>query len=62
MHEADLLSEGSFDKVMKGARIVFHTASPFIIRAEKDAQKELIEPALHGTQVRTSRRYSHSSM
>ena len=54
LHEADLLKEGSFDAVVKGARIVFHTASPFFITAEHDAQKELIEPALHGTQVRSS--------
>lgn len=52
LHEADLLEEGSFDAVVKGARYVFHTASPFFIKAEHDAQKELVEPALHGTQVR----------
>ena len=52
LHEADLLREGSFDDVVRGARIVFHTASPFFIKAEKDAQKELIEPAVHGTRVR----------
>jgi uncharacterized protein YbjT (DUF2867 family) len=31
LHEADLLREGSFDEVIKGADIVFHTASPFIM-------------------------------
>ena len=51
LHEAELLVDGSFDEVVKGSRIVFHTASPFFIKAEKDAQKELIEPALVGTQV-----------
>ncbi len=30
LHEADLLKEGSFDEVVKGADYVFHTASPFI--------------------------------
>lgn len=51
LHEAELLVDGSFDEVVKGSRIVFHTASPFFMKAEKDAQKELIEPALIGTQV-----------
>jgi len=32
LHEADLLSEGSFDNVVKGADFVFHTASPFFLR------------------------------
>lgn len=32
LHEADLLSEGSFDDVVKGADFVFHTASPFFLR------------------------------
>jgi nucleoside-diphosphate-sugar epimerase len=32
LHEADLLSDGSFDSVVKGADLVFHTASPFFIR------------------------------
>ena len=51
LHEADLLKEGAFDEVVRGAHFVFHTASPFFIKAEKDAQKELIDPALKGTQV-----------
>ena len=29
LHAADLLKEGSFDKVVEGAHFVFHTASPF---------------------------------
>lgn len=29
LHEADLLKEGSFDDAVKGAHLVFHTASPF---------------------------------
>jgi len=29
LHEADLLKEGSFDEVVKGADYVFHMASPF---------------------------------
>lgn len=46
--EADLLNFGSYKKAMEGCQLVFHTASPFFLDA-KDAQKELIEPALEGT-------------
>ena len=52
LHEADLLQDGAFDDVVRGAHLVFHTASPFFIKAESDAQKELIDPALKGTQVK----------
>jgi nucleoside-diphosphate-sugar epimerase len=34
---------------MKGCKVVIHMASPFFISGIKDAQKELIEPALRGT-------------
>ncbi len=47
---ADLLVEGAFDSCVEGARYVFHTASPFVINGVTDAVKELIEPALHGTE------------
>lgn len=46
---ADLLGEGSFGAAMQGCRVVFHTASPFVMEV-KDAQKELIEPAVKGTE------------
>jgi nucleoside-diphosphate-sugar epimerase len=46
--EADLLKEGSFDDAAKGCDAVFHMASPFTLRF-KDAQKDLIDPALQGT-------------
>ncbi len=46
--EADLLKEGSFDSAAKGCDAVFHMASPFTLRF-KDAQKDLIDPALQGT-------------
>lgn len=49
LHEADLLKPGSFDEVVKGADFVFHTASPFF-RDVKDPMKDLVEPAVHGTQ------------
>ncbi|GBF51611.1 nucleoside-diphosphate sugar epimerase [Leptospira ryugenii] len=47
--EADLLQARSFHEAMKGAELVIHTASPFFISGIKDAQKQLIEPALEGT-------------
>jgi len=46
---ADLIIDGAFDDPMKGCGLVFHTASPFVVRGLKDPQKELIEPALQGT-------------
>ena len=55
LHEADLLQDGAFDEVVRGAHFVFHTASPFFIKAELDAQRELIDPALKGTQVSSCR-------
>lgn len=46
--EADLLTKGSFDDAACGARYVIHTASPFTLHF-KNAQNELIDPALKGT-------------
>lgn len=46
--EADLLSEGSFDDAARGAQYIIHTASPFTLQF-RDAQRELIDPALKGT-------------
>ncbi|MBO6918964.1 MAG: aldehyde reductase [Rhizobiaceae bacterium] len=46
--KADLLNEGSFDEAMTGCGIVFHTASPFTSKF-KDAQTELVDPAVKGT-------------
>lgn len=46
--KSDLLEDGSFDDAMKGCELVFHTASPFTLSI-KNAQKELIDPALLGT-------------
>ena len=47
--KADLLTEGSYDEAAKGCSIIFHTASPFAINVE-DPDKDLIEPALRGTE------------
>ena len=46
---SDLLRQGSYRAAMEGCELVFHTASPFIISV-KDPQKELIEPAVKGTE------------
>lgn len=48
--DADLLKENSFDFVFEGCELVIHTASPFILSEIKNAKKELIDPALFGTQ------------
>jgi len=47
--QADLLEKGSYENAMKGCEEVFHLASPFFINNIKDAQRQLINPALEGT-------------
>ncbi len=47
--EADLLIENSFDEAAKDCDFAIHSASPFILNV-KNPQKNLIEPALKGTQ------------
>ena len=47
--EADLLVDGSYKKAMEGCEVVFHMASPFMINGIKDAQTQLVDPALKGT-------------
>ena len=49
LFEADLLTEGSFDKAIEGVELVIHTASPFFVAGIKNAQKQLVDPALQGT-------------
>ncbi len=49
LFRADLLDAGSFNEVCAGAGAVLHTASPFIVGKVKDAQAELIAPAVEGT-------------
>lgn len=46
--QADLLEAGSFDAAMAGCRVVFHVASPYTMDI-KDAQTELVDPAVNGT-------------
>lgn len=47
--QSDLLEPGSYADAMKGCELVFHTASPFTNIVD-DPQKELIEPAVKGTE------------
>lgn len=45
---ADLLDDGAYDEAMEGCQVVLHTASPFVTRV-KNAQTDLVDPALEGT-------------
>jgi nucleoside-diphosphate-sugar epimerase len=47
--KADLLEQGSYDKAAAGCEVIFHTASPFTLTI-KDPQKDLVDPALLGTE------------
>ena len=49
LFKADLLTPGAYKEAMEGCELVYHTASPFISNF-KDPQKELIEPAVLGTE------------
>lgn len=49
VYEADLLLDHSFQQAMDGCELVIHTASPFKISGIKNADKELVQPALQGT-------------
>jgi dihydroflavonol-4-reductase len=46
--EADLLADGAFDTAVADAEHVFHMASPYSLEF-KDAQKDLVDPAVKGT-------------
>lgn len=49
--EADLLGgSAAFEKAMEGCTYVMHTASPFKLKIA-DAQKDLVDPALKGTEA-----------
>ncbi|HEY9047891.1 MAG TPA: NAD-dependent epimerase/dehydratase family protein [Ohtaekwangia sp.] len=47
--KTDLLTKGTYKEAMEGCELVYHTASPFTT-AIKDPQKELIDPAVNGTE------------
>lgn len=50
LFEADLLRPGSFDAAAAQCEIIIHCASPYRLQGWADAQKELIEPAVRGTE------------
>ncbi len=50
LFQANLLDEGAFDSAMQGCDIVIHMASPFVVTNYKDAIKDIIEPAILGTE------------
>ncbi|WP_216934883.1 MULTISPECIES: aldehyde reductase [unclassified Acinetobacter] len=50
LFQANLLSPGSFAEAMQGCEIVFHMASPFVVTNYKDAVKDIVEPAVIGTE------------
>ncbi|MFZ1705963.1 MAG: NAD-dependent epimerase/dehydratase family protein [Saprospiraceae bacterium] len=47
--KTDLLRPNSYKEAMEGCELVYHTASPFTLDV-KDPQKELVDPALKGTE------------
>ncbi|TQR62195.1 aldehyde reductase [Acinetobacter sp. RF15A] len=47
---ANLLTPGSFDAAMQDCEIVFHMASPFVVTNYTDPVKDIIEPAVVGTE------------
>ncbi|MCB9205699.1 MAG: NAD-dependent epimerase/dehydratase family protein, partial [Flavobacteriales bacterium] len=47
--KADLLQPGSYAEAMEGCELIYHTASPYTLTVN-NPQKELIDPALKGTQ------------
>eukprot|EP01006_Ploeotia_vitrea_P027324 TRINITY_DN60172_c0_g1_i1.p3 TRINITY_DN60172_c0_g1~~TRINITY_DN60172_c0_g1_i1.p3 ORF type:complete len:340 (+),score=174.36 TRINITY_DN60172_c0_g1_i1:26-1021(+) len=60
LFEADLLKPGSFRKCFEGATYVFHTASPFQLVVD-DAHRDLIEPAVRGTEEVVSTAFAKDS-
>ena len=51
LHAADLLDPNSFDAAFADVEAVIHTASPVNLLTAKNPQKELIEPAVQGTEA-----------
>jgi nucleoside-diphosphate-sugar epimerase len=49
LFRADLLDPAAFDHPMADCSLVFHTASPLIVRDVEDPLRDLIEPATAGT-------------
>jgi nucleoside-diphosphate-sugar epimerase len=54
LFEADLLGDGAaFDPAIAGARVVFHTACPFVVtaRAAELGESFFVQPAVKGTEA-----------
>ncbi|KAL1831868.1 hypothetical protein ACET3Z_001519 [Daucus carota] len=49
IHEANLLDSAAISKAVEGCIGVFHVASPCTLEAPVEPQRELVEPAVHGT-------------
>lgn len=49
LFKSDLLTPNSYNEAMEGCELVFHTASPFLLNVN-DPQKDLIDPAVKGTE------------
>nr|AGH13573.1 alcohol dehydrogenase [bacterium symbiont of Plakortis simplex pPS11G3] len=49
LFRADLLDPAGFDRAMADSTLVFHTASPLIVRNVEDPKRDLVEPATQGT-------------
>ncbi len=47
--EANLLTTGSYDKIVEGCDFVLHTASPYTMNV-KNPQTDLVDPAVKGTE------------
>jgi len=47
--EANLLTKGSYDKIVEGCDFVLHTASPYTMNV-KNPQTDLVDPAVNGTE------------
>ena len=49
LYSADLTAPGSFDEAVAGCEVVHHTASAVMLKAS-DPQREIVDPAVQGTQ------------
>ncbi|KAL3686917.1 hypothetical protein R1sor_013226 [Riccia sorocarpa] len=49
LHKADLLADGAYDEIVRGADVIFHTASPFVMKGITDPESQLLSPAIKGT-------------
>ena len=49
LFDADLMDADGFDRAMAGCQLVFHTASPLIVRDVVDPVRNLVRPATRGT-------------